>query len=199
MDEADELAELTELSPTDEPGQVVPVDEAVEEISFDLGDEVETLAQELSLEIPAENELADIADAPEAELLVEDDSEGLETLEELSAEALIPEAEGVPEDELSQMQDAIDLELPPEDEPVEAALVLDIPEEETAQDVLGVEGATRRSDGSPYQFDVLADVAACERVACRSGHGHREDCFRCLGGTLVAYNAPSVARVDSST
>ncbi|MBI4502908.1 MAG: hypothetical protein HY700_17315 [Gemmatimonadetes bacterium] len=38
-------------------------------------------------------------------------------------------------------------------------------------DCLGATSATRRSDGSPYQFQVLADLAAFPRVAVRSGHG----------------------------
>ena len=37
--------------------------------------------------------------------------------------------------------------------------------------VLGAESATRRSTGAPYQFEVLADVAAHPRVAVRTGHG----------------------------
>ena len=37
--------------------------------------------------------------------------------------------------------------------------------------VLGVESATRRSSGEPYQFAVLEDVAEHSRVAVRSGHG----------------------------
>lgn len=40
-----------------------------------------------------------------------------------------------------------------------------------AGEILGVESATRRSDGRPYQFDVLADLAAHLRVTVRSGHG----------------------------
>ena len=39
------------------------------------------------------------------------------------------------------------------------------------RDVLGVESATRRSDGSPYQFEILKDLANHARVAVRSGHG----------------------------
>jgi hypothetical protein len=39
------------------------------------------------------------------------------------------------------------------------------------RDVLGVESATRRSTGAPYQFDVLADLVAHPRVALRKGHG----------------------------
>jgi len=39
------------------------------------------------------------------------------------------------------------------------------------RDALGVASATRRSDGEPYQFTVLADVARAPRVAVRSGHG----------------------------
>ena len=39
------------------------------------------------------------------------------------------------------------------------------------REVLGVESATRRSDGEPYQFTVLEDVATTPRVAVRSGHG----------------------------
>ncbi len=40
-----------------------------------------------------------------------------------------------------------------------------------AREVLGVESATRRSDGEPYQFSILADVADYPRVGMRSGHG----------------------------
>jgi phage terminase large subunit len=40
-----------------------------------------------------------------------------------------------------------------------------------AQEVLGVESATRRSDGSPYQWHILEAVRDHERVAIRSGHG----------------------------
>ena len=39
------------------------------------------------------------------------------------------------------------------------------------RDVLGVESATRRSDGSPYQFEILENLASHARVAVRSGHG----------------------------
>lgn len=39
------------------------------------------------------------------------------------------------------------------------------------RDVLGVQSATRRSTGAPYQFDVLADLVSELRVAVRSGHG----------------------------
>ena len=39
------------------------------------------------------------------------------------------------------------------------------------REVLGVESATRRSNGEAYQFSVLRDVAATLRVAVRSGHG----------------------------
>ena len=39
------------------------------------------------------------------------------------------------------------------------------------RDVLGIESATRRSDGSPYQFEILEDLASHPRVAVRSGHG----------------------------
>jgi hypothetical protein len=39
------------------------------------------------------------------------------------------------------------------------------------RDVLGADSATRRSDGSSYQFDVLNDVVRHPRVAVMSGHG----------------------------
>jgi hypothetical protein len=39
------------------------------------------------------------------------------------------------------------------------------------REVLGVESATRRSNGEAYQFTVLADLVAHPRVAVRSGHG----------------------------
>jgi hypothetical protein len=39
------------------------------------------------------------------------------------------------------------------------------------RDVLGVESATRRSDGTEYQFEALSDLAAQPRVSVRSGHG----------------------------
>ena len=39
------------------------------------------------------------------------------------------------------------------------------------RDVLGVESATRRSDGGPYQFEILEDLASHARIAVRSGHG----------------------------
>ena len=40
-----------------------------------------------------------------------------------------------------------------------------------AREVLGVESATRRSDGSAYQWEILEAVRDHERVAIRSGHG----------------------------
>jgi hypothetical protein len=39
------------------------------------------------------------------------------------------------------------------------------------QDILGFESATRRSDGEPYQYSILSDLAQHERVVIRSGHG----------------------------
>ncbi len=39
------------------------------------------------------------------------------------------------------------------------------------KDVLGVTSATRRSDGTPYQWEILESVAAESRVSVRSGHG----------------------------
>lgn len=39
------------------------------------------------------------------------------------------------------------------------------------REVLGVASATRRSDKTPYQFEILADVAEFPRVVVRSGHG----------------------------
>ena len=39
------------------------------------------------------------------------------------------------------------------------------------REVLGAESATRRSDGKPYQFGVLEDLATYPRVVVRSGHG----------------------------
>ncbi len=39
------------------------------------------------------------------------------------------------------------------------------------QEVLGVKSATRRSDGTLYQFEILQDVADHPRVSVRSGHG----------------------------
>jgi hypothetical protein len=39
------------------------------------------------------------------------------------------------------------------------------------REVLGAESAMRRSDGTPYQFQILADLVTHPRVAVRSGHG----------------------------
>lgn len=39
------------------------------------------------------------------------------------------------------------------------------------REILGVESACRRSNGEQYQFRVLQDLADCDRVAVRSGHG----------------------------
>lgn len=39
------------------------------------------------------------------------------------------------------------------------------------REVLGAESATRRSNGAPYQSDILTDIASYPRVAVRSGHG----------------------------
>jgi len=38
-------------------------------------------------------------------------------------------------------------------------------------DVVGAASATRRSNGAPYQFQILADIAAHPRVIVKSGHG----------------------------
>ncbi|HKV45348.1 MAG TPA: hypothetical protein VJT32_11860 [bacterium] len=39
------------------------------------------------------------------------------------------------------------------------------------RDILGAESATRRSDGRPYQFDILQDLAEHPRLIVKSGHG----------------------------
>ena len=44
------------------------------------------------------------------------------------------------------------------------------------REVLGVESETRRSDGTPYQFEVLQDLAEFDRVGVRSGHGTGKTC-----------------------
>ena len=44
------------------------------------------------------------------------------------------------------------------------------------REVLGVESETRRSDGTPYQFEVLQDLADFDRVGVRSGHGTGKTC-----------------------
>ena len=49
--------------------------------------------------------------------------------------------------------------------------------------VLGVESATRRSDGTPYQFAILRDLAEHPRVIVKSGHGVGKsalDAWACL-------------------
>ena len=45
------------------------------------------------------------------------------------------------------------------------------------REVLGTESASRRSDASPYQFEILKDLASHTRVCVRSGHGARSSFF----------------------